>query len=822
MRAARLAAALLVAVLAGSCAGDQPGGESPDIELSVMTFNIEYGGDGVDFGRLARAIQAAGADVVGIQEAWGHLPRLAADLGWDHVDTRMQVVSRYPLIDPGGADGRYLLVELLPGRVVALGNVHLPSDPYGPSAVLDGATAESVLELERRVRLPAISQELELLAALHAKGIPAFLTGDINSPSFADWTAAAVGTRPHVRYELDWPVSRAIERAGFRDSYRDLHPNPMAEPGLTWPAGRPRVEGWNPAPDDPHERIDFVFSTGDATTLESRIVGEPGASDVDIAVEPWPTDHRAVVSAFRVKPVETPTLVSVEKRSVTVGTALVVAFNSAGRQAERVDVRRPGGDPAGRVLSEPVTAGDGPELGRVRFNTESLAPGAYEVVLFAGGERELARTEVWLSAVGAVPEVRVAGGRRSSGEPFAVEWSDAPGSRWDWIGVHPAGADPLTDPLLLWRHTGATIVGQTIFDESAEGNGWPLPAGVYRVSLFVDDSYERLASAALVVEDSDGPASGPDVGEDLINQSERRQGPLDVGAEPEADSLVETDHVARDQQNAPLLADSLDQLAAADRQVVFRVGDGARRRRCPGEMVLMGSEPGFEGWVVCAQDRPGPAEDSLPRVGPHGESSQHVGHHSRRQRGVVVALPESADELGRRDDPAHPQARHGKCLRESAGDDDAIVASPEGRRRFVAAELRAAVDLIRHDPRSHPVCGVGDRAHLVLGENVPGRVVRIADHDRPGALGDGSVQPVQVQTPLPAIEHEPERVGGLPEVPGQTPSLHVVGDHEGQPVTRLEQGPQGQEVGLGAAVGQAHVVRTRTRVPHRDVAPGLE
>ncbi len=38
-------------------------------------------------------------------------------------------------------------------------------------------------------------------------------------------------------------------------------------------------------------------------------------------------------------------------------------------------------------------------------------------------------------------------------------------------------------------------------DATAEGDGWPLRAGDYRVSLFVDDGYERLASASVMIVD---------------------------------------------------------------------------------------------------------------------------------------------------------------------------------------------------------------------------------------------------------------------------------------------------------------------------------
>jgi hypothetical protein len=87
--------------------------------------------------------------------------------------------------------------------MVAFANVHLPSDPYGPDAVRDGASPEAVLALERTARLPFIQPVLAVLQPLIEQNIPVFLTGDFNAPSFTDWTEAMVGSRPFVRYPLD-------------------------------------------------------------------------------------------------------------------------------------------------------------------------------------------------------------------------------------------------------------------------------------------------------------------------------------------------------------------------------------------------------------------------------------------------------------------------------------------------------------------------------------------------------------------------------------------------------------------------------------------
>ncbi len=48
------------------------------------------------------------------------------------------------------------------------------------------------------------------------------------------------------------------------------------------------------ATDDHPDRIDFVFVRG-ATVADAWIVGETGPR-TDLAVDPWPSDHRAVLA----------------------------------------------------------------------------------------------------------------------------------------------------------------------------------------------------------------------------------------------------------------------------------------------------------------------------------------------------------------------------------------------------------------------------------------------------------------------------------------------------------------------------------------------
>jgi Endonuclease/Exonuclease/phosphatase family len=180
----------------------------------------------VDFHQIGTAVRRADADIVGVQEPEGNLRRIARSAGLPYVDESLHLISRYPLYAAQRGGIRFAYAAIHPRKVAAIANVHLPSSPYGPELQRDGRSERQVLQNERQTRLPEIKPYLRPLARLSDHGVPVFLTGDFNSPS-------------HLDEAFAWPVSRALAKVGFRDSYREAHPDPVARPGLTWTAGTP-------------------------------------------------------------------------------------------------------------------------------------------------------------------------------------------------------------------------------------------------------------------------------------------------------------------------------------------------------------------------------------------------------------------------------------------------------------------------------------------------------------------------------------------------------------------------------------------------------
>lgn len=463
--------------------------------LRIMTFNLWRGGIQVDFGQIAAVIRAAAPDVVGLQEPEGNTRRLAEALDWPFVDEGLHLIARHPIhrlpVPATEAETQQFglravaLIEVEPGAAVAVVNLHLASSPSGPAELAAGCSDAEVVALEEAMRLAELVAPIDALKALAAQGIPGFLIGDFNVPSHLDWTAAAMPRRPEIVRPFRWPVSAAFEAAGFRDSYREVHPDSAARPGLTWSPGCPHPRQ---SPDCVPDRIDFIMATGPSRTLESLVIGESGGPDVDLGLLPWPSDHRAVLSCFAAQPASPGDSITVDRATVRRGDAVVVRPLAAlAEDGWCAGIR----EPQGRML-ETMPLGDGTDRRAVTFGTAGLAPGGYDAVLIAPDNAVRAARRFWVMDPVALPEIGVAGS--APGGHVRAWWRNAPVNRYDWIGLYPAGeADP--SKALAHAYTGAAAFGEIAL--ANRGGASAIAAGDYELRLMRDDAYVTLAAAAL-------------------------------------------------------------------------------------------------------------------------------------------------------------------------------------------------------------------------------------------------------------------------------------------------------------------------------------
>lgn len=470
----------------GSTDGDTTGPVTPEaLPLEVFVYNVEYGGDE----STDAVIEDVDSDIVGVLESYNRLPEIAANTGYPYYNLSLQILSKYPIHEPSGAEGRYALIEVRPGEVVAFVNIHLDYVRYGPKLLGNGATVEEVIASEDEVRTSALDAPLRLMDELVQQGYPVFFTGDHNEPSSLDWTDATAAARPDVEQAVPWPVSEAILQLGFRDTYREIHPDPVEDPGITH-------KGVG-------DRIDYLYAAGPAATLDSQLVGEEGGRGVELGFDPWTSDHRAVVSTFDVTPVGMPVMVSLNAALQTQGDPLTVAYRSTGSGGS-VAIVPSGGATTSPALTEDVTGSSG----TFDVDTSALEPGGYDAVLVDGDGSEVARVEFWVRDPNAVIEVSTDDVTYRVGEPIVVSWTDGPANRWDWVGVYEASkSDPKVDYYLLWNYTGLhasgavppSVSGSMRLDDTAMGNPWPLPPGRYVVHYLVTDRYRSIGNASFEV-----------------------------------------------------------------------------------------------------------------------------------------------------------------------------------------------------------------------------------------------------------------------------------------------------------------------------------
>jgi hypothetical protein len=264
---------------------------APVTQLKVLSFNIWVQG-GLSLSNCIEVIRTTGADIVGLQECNQTTAQtIATALGFYVLPSGdCPIVSRYPILASpiNTTRGVGATIQLSPGQRVHLFNCHLVPYPYGPYDLKNGQSVSYVINQENSVRMPALNQLLNVMQPFLDSFEPCFLVGDFNAPSHLDYT------------NLPWPTSVVPANAGLGDSYRELHstnrlfPAPFTynEPGITW---TPKT---SQEPEGVYDRIDFVhYSLGDGVTPTNSI-----ELDERNSINPWPSDHRAVLTAFTLVP----------------------------------------------------------------------------------------------------------------------------------------------------------------------------------------------------------------------------------------------------------------------------------------------------------------------------------------------------------------------------------------------------------------------------------------------------------------------------------------------------------------------------------------
>ncbi len=247
------------------------------------------------------------------------------------------ILSRYPIIDsttiyPCVEDhgSAYRALIDMNGQEVALYTTHLDylNCTYYDVKGYDGSTWK---------KRPPMTDVDSILAnntlSLRDDGMQAILKkakedetnnriviigGDFNEPSHLDWVESTRDLYDHQGLIIPWTVSKMLTDNGYIDTYREIHPDPLTHPGITYPADCPGIDikklTWAPESDE-RERIDFIYYAPYAglkltdaivwgpkgSIKNSQRVEEDAQDPIEIGGGVWPTDHKAVLATFELK-----------------------------------------------------------------------------------------------------------------------------------------------------------------------------------------------------------------------------------------------------------------------------------------------------------------------------------------------------------------------------------------------------------------------------------------------------------------------------------------------------------------------------------------
>lgn len=245
------------------------------------------------------------------------------------------LLSKYPIIDsavifPLNNDHGTIhkLVADVNGTELAVYTAHLDylNCAYYNVRGYDGSTwkkldkpltnIDSILHINRAsMRDDAIKLFIEDADKERAKGRLVFIGGDFNEPSHLDWTEQTKDLSDHQGLIIPWDVTTALSKYGFKDSFRELYPDPVKNPGYTYPADCKDIAlnqlTWAPDADE-RERIDYIFyyPEDNIKLTNVSVYGPQGCvvrgvrtpdTSSDLFIEPlgvWASDHKALISEF--------------------------------------------------------------------------------------------------------------------------------------------------------------------------------------------------------------------------------------------------------------------------------------------------------------------------------------------------------------------------------------------------------------------------------------------------------------------------------------------------------------------------------------------
>ena len=258
----------------------------------------------------------------------------------------------------------------------------------------------------------------------------------------------------------------------------------------------------------------------------------------------------------------------------------------------------------------------------------------------------------------------------------------------------------------------------------------------------------------------------------------------------------------------------IGELGGIDLQVVAHEGHAAGLWRHEVKEITIGCQPIDHDLKIVPEHRPIAFQDSRPHLGREGDLGNAVAQDSSRDRRVIVIGPRVRDGLCGSSQPPEAKTRQGICLGQPTVDHGLVIHSHKARY-FDPIELRTPIDLVGVDPGPDRVRYLDDLPHFLVGQGIARRVVGVADHDHLGLVVDQRAQLIEVRRPA-IFFSQVKASWSRAHLLNDAPDLHVVGHHHYHFIPGLEERMTGDEVGLGGAVGDQHVVDVLSLIERSD------
>lgn len=283
-------------------------------QLTVLAWNIWHGGHSKAYGQKAcdgiiGVLKKSQADVILMVETYGAAPMVADSLGYNYhlISDNLCIFSRYPIVkeyafpDQIGTfnfGGVEIDMDGTPVRLFDTWIHYLPDARLVPT----GKTEEEILAWDDAgTRDEEIRKILAVLKPMIAEtdSIPIIMGGDFNSHSHLDWTEATKDMYNHGGAVVNWTVSKEIAAANFKDSFREINPDPVKNLGVTWLTDADSLETVNR-----QDRIDYIYYQGKTIqAIESEcydhILGEMFSFKGEDFF--YASDHGFVLTTFIIK-----------------------------------------------------------------------------------------------------------------------------------------------------------------------------------------------------------------------------------------------------------------------------------------------------------------------------------------------------------------------------------------------------------------------------------------------------------------------------------------------------------------------------------------